>query len=113
MTRGALLVGLSLALACALPLGSPTRAADSQTLEARIIEVAERVKPAVVHIEAIVRVNDRRYPVSGSGVIVHSAPHGYCLARRVAPTHSRDAERAPFATITRSNGPCRRSAPSR
>jgi Do/DeqQ family serine protease len=40
-----------------------------QALEERIIEVAERVKPSVVHIEAIVRVNDRRRQATGSGVI--------------------------------------------
>ena len=41
----------------------------SEELQERIIEISERVKPSVVHIEAIVRVNDRRKQVTGSGLI--------------------------------------------
>ena len=41
-----------------------------EELERRIVEVAERVKPSVVHIEAIVKFNDRRNQVTGSGLIV-------------------------------------------
>ncbi len=40
-----------------------------EALERRIIEVAEKVKPSVVHIESIVKFGDRRAPVTGSGVI--------------------------------------------
>jgi S1-C subfamily serine protease len=40
-----------------------------EALEKRIIEVAEQVKPSVVHIEAIVKFGDRRTPVTGSGVV--------------------------------------------
>ncbi len=40
-----------------------------EPLQERIIEVSDRVKPSVVHIEAIVKVNDRRNQVTGSGVI--------------------------------------------
>ena len=40
-----------------------------QELERRIIEVAEELKPSVVHIEAIVKFGDRRAAVTGSGVI--------------------------------------------
>ena len=70
MRHGPWIAALPLAVACGLPaLGPPSRAADPETLEARIIEVAEQVKPTVVHIEAIVRVNDRRKSVSGSGLI--------------------------------------------
>jgi putative serine protease PepD len=48
----------------------PARSAPAhEELERRIIEVAERVKPSVVHIEAIVKFGDRRSPVTGSGVI--------------------------------------------
>ncbi|MDH5566110.1 MAG: trypsin-like peptidase domain-containing protein [Myxococcales bacterium] len=54
-----------LLLACAAAARAPF-----EKLEARIIEVAERVKPSVVHIEAIVRFNDQRNQVTGSGVIV-------------------------------------------
>jgi S1-C subfamily serine protease len=46
--------------------------AQFEGLEQRIVEVAERVKPSVVHIEAIVKFNDRRNQVTGSGVIVSS-----------------------------------------
>lgn len=44
--------------------------APHDALERRIVHVAEQVKPAVVHIEAIVKFNDRRNQVTGSGVIV-------------------------------------------
>ena len=40
-----------------------------QELERRIIDVAEQLKPSVVHIEAIVKFGNRRAPVTGSGVI--------------------------------------------
>ena len=40
-----------------------------EELQERIIEISERVKPSVVHVEAIVRVNDRRNQVTGSGLI--------------------------------------------
>jgi S1-C subfamily serine protease len=55
----------SLLLACAAAARAP-----HEDLEARIVEVAERVKPSVVHIEAIVKFNDRRSQVTGSGLIV-------------------------------------------
>jgi len=55
--------GLSLA-ACAA-FAEPAH----QELERRIIEVAEELKPSVVHIEAIVKFGDRRAAVTGSGVI--------------------------------------------
>jgi serine protease Do len=51
----------------------PARAADPvglDELQARVIEIAQRVTPSVVHVEAIVKVNDRRNEVTGSGVIV-------------------------------------------
>ncbi len=41
-------------------------------LEERIVDVAEQVTPTVVHIKAIVKFNDRRNQVTGSGVIVSS-----------------------------------------
>ena len=51
----------------------PARAAaadpNDASLEQRIIEVAARIQPSVVHIEAIVKLNDRRSEVTGSGVI--------------------------------------------
>src|SRR4030095_4758136 len=39
------------------------------SLEDRIIAVSEQVKPSVVFVQAIVRVNDRKTEVTGSGVI--------------------------------------------
>jgi len=64
----ALFVLLCIALA---PAPRPAAAATPahEGLEDRIIEIAEMVRPTVVHIEAIVRVNDRRKQVSGSGFI--------------------------------------------
>src|SRR5262249_43333714 len=43
--------------------------AAEPTLEERIIAVSEQVKPTVVFVQAIVRVNDRKVEVTGSGVI--------------------------------------------
>jgi S1-C subfamily serine protease len=56
----------------ALFLATPASAqsvADHETLQQRIIQIAEGVSPSVVHIEAIIKVNDRRNQVTGSGVI--------------------------------------------
>jgi S1-C subfamily serine protease len=58
----ALLIPL-LAFACAA-------AAPSSDLEKRIVTVAEAVTPSVVHIQAIVKFDDRRNEVTGSGLIV-------------------------------------------
>ncbi len=44
-------------------------AAGEVSLEERIITVSERVKPSVVFVQAIVRVNDRKSEVTGSGLI--------------------------------------------
>jgi serine protease Do len=60
----ALLLALTLLPACAL-----ARAPENE-LEKRIVKVAEQLKPSVVHIEAIVKMDDRRNQVTGSGVIV-------------------------------------------
>ncbi len=76
MTSHFLHTALLLLVALA-PAGAGAEEAPFQALEERIIEVAERVKPAVVHIEAIVRMNDRRNQVTGSGVIAH--PDGLIL----------------------------------
>jgi len=56
-----------LTLAAAAP--AATRADELAALQARIISVSEKVKPSVVHIEAIVKIDDRRNQVTGSGVI--------------------------------------------
>jgi len=68
MTRALLASGFALALA-ALPAHGQG-AADHEELEQHIIEIAQRVIPSVVYIEAIVKVNDRRNQVTGSGVIL-------------------------------------------
>jgi S1-C subfamily serine protease len=52
-----------LAFACAAT-------APSADLENRIVAVAEAVTPSVVHIQAIVKFDDRRNEVTGSGLIV-------------------------------------------
>ena len=67
--------GVRLAIAGLLALALPARAADPPSpaaldaLQARVIEISKRVTPSVVHVEAIVKVNDRRNEVTGSGVI--------------------------------------------
>lgn len=53
----------------AFAAGAPDPAA-LDALQARVVEIAKRVTPSVVHVEAIVKVNDRRNEVTGSGVIV-------------------------------------------
>jgi serine protease Do len=64
-TRTALALALAL---LALPLAA--RAGVQEELQERIIEIADQVTPSVVFIEAIVKINDRRNQVTGSGVIV-------------------------------------------
>jgi len=44
-------------------------------LQERIIEISRRVTPSVVHVEAIVKMNDRRSEVTGSGVIASADGH--------------------------------------
>jgi len=61
-------------------------------LQGRIIEVSEAVKPAVVHVEAIVRHNDRRRAVTGSGLVVD--PSGIIL------TNEHVIEKAEKVTVT-------------
>jgi serine protease Do len=62
----AALAALSASAADAPP--APDAAALAQ-LQDRVIEISKRVTPSVVHVEAIVKVNDRRSEVTGSGVI--------------------------------------------
>lgn len=65
--RAAARLAAVLALVLAAPLA---HAGDGfGELERRIIEISDKVTPSVVHIEAIVRVNDRRSQVTGSGVL--------------------------------------------
>jgi len=68
-----------LALAACIAFGaSPAGATDAAPvpdaalaqLQDRVIEISKRVTPSVVHVAAIVKVNDRRNEVTGSGVIV-------------------------------------------
>ena len=49
--------------------------APFEALQNTIIEVSERVKPVVVHIEAIVRKDNRRSEVTGSGIITDAEGH--------------------------------------
>jgi len=80
------------ALALALAAAGAAGAQDFGDLETRIIGVSEKVTPAVVHIEAIVRVNDRRRQVTGSGLIAH--PDGRIL------TNQHVVERAEKVTVS-------------
>ncbi len=63
---------------------SPVPAASGKApyadLQRRIVEISEQVKPWVVHIEAIVKVNDRRSQVTGSGLI--ASPDGRILTNQ-------------------------------
>jgi S1-C subfamily serine protease len=51
----------------------PARADALDALQARIIEVSKRASPAVVHVEAAIRVNNRGRIVTGSGFITDPA----------------------------------------
>jgi serine protease Do len=62
--RHACLVAVALALLATTPLR-----AEEASLEQRIIAVSERVTPSVVFVRAILRVNDRKTEVTGSGLI--------------------------------------------
>jgi len=68
---------LPVAALASLALFACAAAAPSTDLEQRIVRVAEKVKPSVVHIEAIVKFNDRRNQVTGSGLVV--TPDGAIL----------------------------------
>lgn len=64
---------LSIALGAVVGCSSlPIALADDplDLLQKRVIDVSERVTPSVVHIEAAVRVNNRRSMVTGSGLVV-------------------------------------------
>jgi serine protease Do len=67
-----LFLTLSLVLAGCTPLPVTGAADPLEALQARIIRVSETVTPSVVHIEAVVRVNDRRKMVTGSGFVMRS-----------------------------------------
>jgi serine protease Do len=58
------------ALLCPLLGFACAAAPPSADLERRIVTVAEKVTPSVVHIQAIVKFDDRRNEVTGSGLIV-------------------------------------------
>jgi S1-C subfamily serine protease len=81
------LTPLLLLLACAAGARGP-----QGDLEGRIVEVAERIQPSVVHIEAIVKFDDRRNQVTGSGVIV--TPGGSIL------TNEHVVDKAEKVTVT-------------
>ncbi len=73
---------LAAALGAALLAAAAPAAAQlgDQALEKRIIEVSEQLQPLVVHIEAIVKINDRRNQVTGSGLI--ASPDGLILTNQ-------------------------------
>jgi S1-C subfamily serine protease len=60
----------ALALLCPMLAFACAAAAPTADLEKRIVTVAEAVTPSVVHIQAIVKYDDRRSEVTGSGLIV-------------------------------------------
>ena len=68
MTRTLFVCLLGLGLAA--PGARAEGVANHEELEQHIIEIAKQVIPSVVYIEAIVKVNDRRNQVTGSGVIL-------------------------------------------
>ncbi len=91
MTRFPLTLPLYLALVgCALmPAAQAKDALDE--LQARIIRVSESVTPSVVHIEAAVKLNNRRNLVTGSGFLMD--PNG------VVVTNEHVVERAEKVSV--------------
>ena len=61
---------LAILLAPATDPASADPAPPHTELQERIIEISEMVTPSVVHLVAIIKVNDRRRQVTGSGLIV-------------------------------------------
>jgi S1-C subfamily serine protease len=72
-----LLVPLTLSLAGCVALSGAEAHDPIASLQSRIIEVSEAVKPSVVHIEAIVKLNNRRNVLTGTGFIME--PEGVML----------------------------------
>ncbi len=64
--------GLACIAALAWLLTVPAAAQQAISLEERIVAVSEAVTPSVVHISSVVRVNDRRNVVTGSGLIARA-----------------------------------------
>jgi S1-C subfamily serine protease len=62
-----------------------------ELMQQRIIEVGETVTPSVVHIEAVVKVNNRRNMVTGSGVLMD--------AEGTVLTNEHVVERAEWVTV--------------
>jgi serine protease Do len=59
----------------ALASAEPPAAETLAQLQDRIIDISQRVIPSVVHVEAIVKRNDRRSEVTGSGVVASAEGH--------------------------------------
>jgi S1-C subfamily serine protease len=102
MIRFLLTVPLSLGLmGCALlPTAQAKDALDE--LQARIIRVSERVTPSVVHIEAALKVNNRRSLVTGSGFLMDS--------KGVVVTNEHVVERAEKVSVVVPSRPGRYTA---
>jgi len=89
MTRSWLTFFLSIGLLGYAPVAQAKDALDQ--LQARIIRVSEQVKPSVVHIEAAVKLNNRRNLVTGSGFLMD--------AKGVVVTNEHVVERAEKVSV--------------
>lgn len=91
MIRTAMILPMLLTLlGCAL---LPTAHAEDplKALQTRIIDVGNRVRPSVVHIEAAIKQNNRRNLVTGSGVVM--------LAEGIVLTNEHVVERAEKVSV--------------
>ncbi len=72
MRAATLLPAIALLVGCSsLPLAHARDALDA--VQARVIEVNQKAAPVVVHVEAAIKVNNRRKLVTGSGFLIDSS----------------------------------------
>jgi serine protease Do len=72
MGSGRAWIAVGLALWAGAASSAFAASPDERSLEERIVAVSKKVTPSVVHIDAVVRVNDRRNEVTGSGLIARA-----------------------------------------
>ncbi len=91
MIRASVLVPVIVGLVGCTSLPSALARDPLESLQTRVIDVNKAASPSVVHIEAALKVNDRRKLVTGSGIII--GPEG------IVVTNEHVVERAQKVTV--------------